>query len=520
MSTTDTTTETAGPGPAPDRCITCEELELARVRDARPSQTLPLPAAALAGLPGGRTSGDITRRRLLAGGIAGFASVYGSRLLGFEEIFEAAVAEAAAPAQNCLVMLYLAGGNCSLNTVLPGTGAGADYAAYTTARAAIHRQHGASGAVVGSQDIPGAGGALAWANPVVSSGGGGDNGSPTYGLDQLYGDGTAANSRLAFLPAVDYTPSNFSHFDSADYWFAGGLTAMTTGWLGRWIDQNGSATNPLQAISVDTALSKAIRTSVNPVCAIPSTSALGFSMNAVGGYGMPPYPPGPSAADINAQMAALGALQAGASNAYLRRSRATYGLATDVAAAGPTINSQTAPTVTYPFGDLGDKLKLTAQLLAANLGTRIVTVHWGGFDTHGGQVTTQDPQLKTLSVALGAFQADLAARGLDQNVSTLVFSEFGRRVQENASGGTDHGAGGLMMLAGSRVRGGWAGEFPGCKPADLDPTGNLKVTTDFRSVYQSILTEWLGGDTSGLLPGSPFLPGVNRHDGQGNTLFQ
>jgi uncharacterized protein (DUF1501 family) len=515
------------PGPDPTttisaaaRCLPCEELELARVRDARPSQTLPLPTAALDGLPGGRASNDITRRRLLAGGIAGFASVYASRLLGFEEIFEAAVAEAAVPAQNCVVMVYLAGGNCSLNTVVPGTTSGAEYAAYTSARPAIHRGQGATGGTVGSQDIAGTGGALAWANPVVSSAGGGDNASASYGFDQLYGDGTPAGSRLAFLPSVDYTPTSFSHFDSADAWFAGGLRASSTGWLGRWIDRNGSANNPLQAISVDTALSKAIRTSVNPVCAISSTSSLGFSMNARGGYGMPAYPPGPSSANMNAAMASLGAIPADAANAYLRRSRATYGLATDVAAAGPTITGQAAPTVTYPGGQLGTKLALTARLLGAGLGTRIITVHWGGFDTHGQQLEVQDTQLKELSVALGAFQADLVARGLDQQVSTLVFSEFGRRVQENASGGTDHGAGGFMMLAGSRVRGGWAGEWPGCQRGNLDPTGNLKVTTDFRAVYQSVLDEWLGGDTSGLLPGTPFTPGVSRHDGLGTTLFQ
>ena len=100
---------------------------------------------------------------------------------------------------------------------------------------------------------------------------------------------------------------------------------------------------------------------------------------------------------------------------------------------------------------------------------------------------------------------------------TLVFSEFGRRVAENGSAGTDHGAGGLMMLSGSAVRGGIACEFPGCRPADL-LEGNLRVTTDFRSVYQAVLAEWLGGDLSGVLPGGPF-PAVQRRDG-GNTLIK
>lgn len=504
---------------APDRCIPCEELELARVRDERPSQTLPLPVSALEGLPEGRDSGSLTRRRLLQGGVAGFAAVYGSRALGFEEVFEAAVAQAVPSGQNRLVVLYLAGGNDSLNCVLPGTAA-PDLAAYRTARPTIWRRPNAASAAgaVGSRDIAGTSSRLAWANPLVSTAGGGDNGS-AYGLDTLYGDGGGGpGSDLAFLPAADYTPSNFSHFDSSDYWFAGGLASLTTGWLGRWIDRNGSATNPLQAVSIDTALSKAIRTAVNPVCAIPSVSALGFTMNA-GSYGMPPG--APSTANINTEMRELAAVTTSADNTYLRRSRSTYGLAVDVAGSGATIGGLANATEAYPTGGsaqtLSTKLQLTAKLLAAGLGTRIVTVHWGGFDTHGTQVATQDPQLRAVSAALGAFKADLTARGIEQNVTTLVFSEFGRRAGENGSMGTDHGAGGLMLLSGSAVRGGWAGEFPGCAPANL-VGGNLKVTTDFRSVYQSVLSEWLGGDTTGVLPDGTPAP-IVRADG-GSTLFR
>jgi uncharacterized protein (DUF1501 family) len=100
----------------------------------------------------------------------------------------------------------------------------------------------------------------------------------------------------------------------------------------------------------------------------------------------------------------------------------------------------------------------------------------------------------------------------------MVFSEFGRRVGENGSAGTDHGAGGLMLLSGSAVRGGWASPFPGCKAGDVDAAGNLKVPTDFRSVYQAVLEEWLGGDATGVLPSKPF-PALQRHDGT-STLFK
>ena len=489
------------------RCIECEEIQLARVADARPSQTLPIPHAALTGERPGR----FNRRSLLAGGVAGLASVYGSRLLGFEEIFEAASAEAATNA-NCLVLLYLAGGNDGLNTILPGPSlnSGADYANYVAQRATLHRTQDAG--ATGSTEIAGTGGQLSWANVVTAAG----NGS-SRGFDTLYGAGTGgAGSDLAIMPAVDYLPYSMSHFDSSDYWFAGALSALTTGWLGRWIDRNGSASNPLQGISLDTSLSKALRTSLNPVCAINSFSTLGFSMKDIGGIALPKGTSPP--ADIDAAMTQLGAVAAQPDNLALARARYTYGTAVEVDKEAGPLAGAPATGVAYPGGGLSYRLKMAAQILSAGLGTRVITIHWGTFDTHGGQIASQDPQLQTLSAALGAFQADLTARGVEDKVVTLVFSEFGRRVAQNASDGTDHGAGGLMLVAGSAVRGGWASPFPGTRPQDLDTQGNLKVPTDFRSVFQAVLAEWLGGDISGVLPGGPF-PALQRQDGT-NKLFR
>jgi hypothetical protein len=113
------------------RCIECEEIELARVRDRRPGQTLPIPNAALDGFPMGRTRLDLTRRRLLQWGVAGFASVYAAQELVWENVWESVAEAAEAPDQNCLVLLYLAGGNDGLNVVVPN-GAGAISARSTT----------------------------------------------------------------------------------------------------------------------------------------------------------------------------------------------------------------------------------------------------------------------------------------------------------------------------------------------------------------------------------------------------
>jgi uncharacterized protein (DUF1501 family) len=497
------------------RCIECEEIELARVRDERPAQTLEVPTAALDGFPAGRSPRDLTRRRLLQAGVAGVASVYGPKALGWESVWESVAAEAALD-QNCLVLLYLAGGNDGLNTIVPA--GAADYAAYQSARTAIHRLQGPSaGGRVGSRPLSGAAGSqLAFSNVMVSTAGGGDNGD-VHGLDTLYDAGA-----LAVMPAVDAKQYSLSHFDNSDIWFKASYDLnVKTGWLGRWIDRNGSATNPLQAISIDTALSKSIRTATNPVCAIPSLSALGFAMNS-GGYGSPGG--SPASVDVNAQMQALSGLPAAAHNAYLTRTRGTYAVAVETyqrSRSGPPY----AAGAGYPNnGTLSTRLRLAAHLLSADLGTRIITIHWGGFDTHSGQLASQDAQLTELSRALGAFRADLIARGIEQRVATLVFSEFGRRVAENGSAGTDHGAGGLMMAMGSGVRGGLASEWPGCRPQDLVPAnnpaqGNLKVPTDYRSVYRAVIEEWLDDDPDAIIGGGTIDPLVRGDGATGRALF-
>jgi len=493
------------------RCIECEEIELARVSDARPTQTLPLPYAALDGFPAGRAPANLTRRRLLQFGVAGVASVYGPKALGWESVWESVAAAADAPIPNCLLLLYLAGGNDGLNTIVPN--GSADYNAYKAARTAIHRAQGptVAGGPVGSAPLAGAAGnLLAFSNVMVSTPGGGDNGDANFGMDKLYGDGA-----LAVMPAVDALNYTLSHFDNSDLWFNGDPGGVvSTGWLGRWVDRNGSQTNPLQAISIDTALSKSIRTAVNPVCAIPSLSALGFTMNG-SGYASPSGTA--STVDVNAQMNSLAGVPVGDGNTYLTRSRSTYGVAVEAYNKGKAIGAVPA-NPNYPNnGTLSTRLKLAAHLFAANLGTRIITIHWGSFDTHSDQLNGQDAQLKELSRALGAFRADLAARGIEDKVSTLMFSEFGRRVGENGSAGTDHGAGGLMMAMGSGVRGGLASEWPGVTSLT---NGNLKVSTDFRSVYKAVLEEWLGDDGQAVL-GGPAIATLKRGDGlTGRLLFK
>ena len=238
------------------------------------------------------------------------------------------------------------------------------------------------------------------------------------------------------------------------------------------------------------------------MCALEGLQGVGFTVPGVTG-------------DVNSEVGKLSTVPFGQGNDALGRSRGMWGLTVDVANRLTAIPAGAAAPGYPPNSGLSQKLQLAATLLSAGLGTRVVTIDWGSFDTHGDQLAGQDPQLTTLSRALAAFKADLAARGIEQNVVTLVFSEFGRRLEESDSKGTDHGSGGPIMLSGSAVKGGLAGEHPG---VNVNQDGDLVVKTDFRTVYQSLISEWLGGDPTSILPGGPF-PGVARYDG-GTTLMK
>ncbi len=476
------------------RCADCARSD-SLVEGVEPTSRVPIPAEALAGFPDGvprPPAGRHSRRTFLLGSAIGMASVYSAAHLSWEAVWDAASARAATPSnETILVCIYLNGGNDGLNAIVPVSPS--QYPGYVSQRSNIARVLGPSGGgKVGTTVMGGTGQALAFANPLVS--GAGNNGA-SAGLDTLYGDGSGGTgSDLAIFPAADYQPANLSHFESRDYWFAGALEEMQTGWLGRWLDRYGSENNPLQAVSIDTALSKSILSERAPVCAISNLTDTSFQL---------------SGENANRDIADLAAVRASRRNVSLKRARAIYGETVQVSQHVSHLNGvSTAPG--YPANsDLANKLQLAATLLSAGLGTRIVTIDWGSFDTHGEQITSQDPQLSQLSQALAAFKADLISRGIEQRVLTLVYSEFGRRIGSNDSLGTDHGAGGLVMVSGSSVRGGLAGEHPGVQG---DQNDNLIPITDFRTVYQALIGEWLGGDPSAILPKGPF-PGIQRYDG-------
>jgi uncharacterized protein (DUF1501 family) len=145
-------------------------------------------------------------------------------------------------------------------------------------------------------------------------------------------------------------------------------------------------------------------------------------------------------------------------------------------------------TVPYPQGQLAASLNIIARMIAGGLATRVYYASQGGFDTHAGQINTHERLIGEFNEAASAFVADLKQQGNFDRVLLMTFSEFGRRVQENANGGTDHGAAAPMFVLGGAVKAGLFGKHPSL--TDLD-RGDLKFNTDFRSVYGTVLDRWL-----------------------------
>ena len=154
---------------------------------------------------------------------------------------------------------------------------------------------------------------------------------------------------------------------------------------------------------------------------------------------------------------------------------------------------------------LANQLKLVAQVIAGNLGTRLFSVSMGGYDTHANQSRTHAGLMTQLSQAVDAFMQDLAHLKRQDDVVIMTFSEFGRRAKQNGSGGTDHGTAEPMFLIGNRVKGGLYGAYPSLD--SLDKNGDLQFTTDFRSVYAGVLQDHVGATAGPILGGAyPRLP--------------
>src|SRR5262245_33082659 len=281
---------------------------------------------------------------------------------------------------------------------------------------------------------------------------------------------------LALFEGVGYPQPNRSHFRSMDIWHAGDLRGrrLVTGWIGRCMEQLG-ALPAHSVVHFGAQPPFSLQCAHAPLCLTPGL------LKAVepDGPGLPEdapqSPPGKETLS------------------YLRAALAETRSSMDVLR-GALGRRKTK--VAYPSFELAQDLRRAAALIHAEIGVRVCSLELDGFDTHGNQNGRHNQLMEQLDLSLDAFGQDLQRSEAGREVLVLLFSEFGRRVEENASSGTDHGAAGLAMALGARVRGGLHGKAP---RMDALEDGDIAFTTDFRSLYASAIRHVFGLDPAAIL---------------------
>ncbi|UOQ72598.1 DUF1501 domain-containing protein [Hymenobacter cellulosilyticus] len=305
-------------------------------------------------------------------------------------------------------------------------------------------------------------------------------------LKSLYDQGL-----VGVLNSVGYPNPDRSHFRSMDIWQSGSASDqyVTSGWLGRYLDSSCSACQvPYNGLEVDDTLSLAMKGELRKGLALKSPEKFhqvtqNWFIQQVSGQQA-----GGSSSELDYLYKTLA--ETASSADYLYQTSKVYKSA-----------------IAYPNTEFGKNLKTTAELINSGIESRVFYVSLTGFDTHVRQQEQQGKLLGDLSGGLGAFVEDLQKSGQLNDTLILVFSEFGRRVTQNASNGTDHGtANNVLLLGGGLRRQGILNAAPDLLNLDQ---GDLKYQLDFRSVYATVLRDWLGADDQAIL-GSEFarLPGL------------
>lgn len=375
--------------------------------------------------------------------------------------------QAGVPEDRILVVVQLAGGNDGLNTVIPF-----EDDAYYRARPGIGVPREQVLRLSAKQDVG--------VHPALA------------GVKSLYDDGLAT-----IVQGVGYPNPNRSHFTSMDIWHTADTDAQGDGWLGRYFDNQcagapggtpgGCSGHDGIAIGREAPLAMQGR-AFHPI-AFETPDLFRWT-----GLDLHPAMAQPYDEILKGELDP--AIEAENSNAvFLTRTAMDAQIASDKIRRA--VEQQ--PLAPYPNSGLARQLAMVASMIRAGLQTRVYYVSLGGFDTHAGQGAAQGQHanlLRQLGDAVAAFYADLQAGGNDGRVLTMSFSEFGRRVAQNGSGGTDHGAAAPMFLFGPMVRAGVAGRHPSLDNLD---EGDLKFHTDFRQVYATVLGEWLRADATEVL---------------------
>ncbi len=414
------------------------------------------------------TDVPFTRRQFIRGGVSAFT-------VGFAapQFFTDLALAQGARTRN-LVVVYLAGGNDALSMVIPYQDP-----SYYSRRPSIAVPAGTV-LQVGTDRR----GAALGLHPRLT------------GLLSIFNDG-----RLAIIQRTGYFGSSRSHFTGTDIWSSASPgNPDGAGWLGRFLDTLPSPVDPLAGWATTGETPHALLGNLVQVPSIPNAQQYSLSSPNSGAE---------AASEKAAAVRMTANFPPDEPHLALVSASAAEALATlDRVAATVSYRA----TVTYPTNGFAQALKMIAGAISGGVGTRVFWVQTGGYDTHSGQGVRQTGGayynlMATLGDGLGAFYNDLRNQGLLNDTLVLQFSEFGRRITENGSSGTDHGAAAVMLALGGGVRGGLHGTAPNLNASDpLNPTlenngGDVTYETDFRSVYARVLETWLGTPSAPILGG-------------------
>jgi uncharacterized protein (DUF1501 family) len=407
----------------------------------------------------------VTRRDFLRDGVAAFTITFAA------PSFLDDIARAQGARSRNLVVLYLSGGNDALSTLVPYTDP-----FYYSRRPTI----GVPAGQVLQVGTDAAGRALGL-HPRLT------------GLREIFNQG-----RLAIVQRAGYQNSSRSHFQGTDIWnTADPNSPQGLGWLGKYLDTLPQPVDALAGWNTVRETPRALLGRTVSVPAVPDARTYSFAS------------PNNAAEALNERAAATRI----SSHVPVDRPNLAFVNAASVGALETldrvaTVSSYTG-TVAYPNNGFALALRTVAGSIVRGIGTRVYWVQTGGYDTHSGQGTNGGAYtnlMATLNDGVFAFYRDLQNQGLLNDTLMLQFSEFSRRISENGSQGTDHGAAGVMMAMGGAVRGGLYGTAASLNPDPANPTlennaGDVRYETDFRAVYARVLDGWLGSNSVSILGG-------------------
>ncbi len=362
-----------------------------------------------------------------------------------------------------LAVLSLSGGNDGLNTVIPRT-------------SGLYRDYRPTLAISDDQVIP--------INDELGF-------HPTMAPLKKYWD----EGKLAVFLGIGYPNSSYSHFRSMDIWHTCEPdTQGTEGWLGRAIkDLDPNSENVLTGVNFGRGLPRALVKDGVPVASVGDLETYGLLTKIEG------EDQRNEALDVFGRMYSP-AIGRGAVMDYIRNTGTDALKGAEILSTAPDKYSS---NVEYSSSVVGQYMKNIAQTHLAEFGSRVLytTSPYNGFDTHANQALLHAGLWKDVSNTVDTFITDLRDHQASDNVTLFFFTEFGRRISDNGSG-TDHGAAGVAFAVGEHVKGGVYGEYPSLELDKQEEGGNLRFNLDFRSVYTSILEDWLGLDPEPIIGGS------------------